>query len=124
IREKNLFQKLKQAAREIGPKTLGAFAFMGVLVVVIGITFILAQQRQTTSQQAAGTSPCQFQTSEPGTNIAFCETFDAPAGTGNRSGQLNGTLWGASRATGNVNLDQGAFNGWAPTQLVGCTGTS
>src|SRR5690348_1396148 len=35
---------------------------------------------------------------------AFCDTFDAPAGTGNRSGQLNGTVWGVSRTTGHTNF--------------------
>src|SRR5258708_233923 len=34
------------------------------------------------------------------TSPAFCDTFDAPAGTGNRSGDLNGTIWGASRTSG------------------------
>jgi hypothetical protein len=56
---------------------------------------------------------------------ALCETFDAPAGTGNRSGQLNGTLWGVSRATGaDTNFGQGEFDAWTPTQLVGCSGTT
>ena len=57
---------------------------------------------------------------------AFCETFDQPAGTGNRSGQLNGTLWGVSRAIGGSgnNLGQQEFNAWSPTQLQTCSGTT
>jgi hypothetical protein len=50
-------------------------------------------------------------------SAALCETFDAPAGTGNRSGQLNGTLWGASRATGAPD------NPWATTELTACGST-
>ena len=52
-------------------------------------------------------------------NAAFCETFDSPAGIGNRSGQLNGTLWGASRSTGNQNFSSPA-DGWAPTSVDLC----
>ncbi|HEX8968773.1 MAG TPA: hypothetical protein VF937_12885 [Chloroflexota bacterium] len=53
---------------------------------------------------------------------ALCETFSQPAGTGNRSGQLNGTLWGVSRTTGN-NLPPGVIDAWSPTQLQTCSGT-
>jgi hypothetical protein len=59
-----------------------------------------------------------------GTAVAFCDTFDAPAGIGNRSGDLNGNYWGVSRATGYVNFGQGQYNAWAPTSLRGCNGTS
>jgi len=48
---------------------------------------------------------------------ALCETFDAPAGIGNRSGQLNGVLWGVSRASGSE------YNPWATTQLTACGST-
>ena len=54
-----------------------------------------------------GTAKCGL------TNVAFCETFDSPAGTGNRSGQLNGTLWGASRVTGTEPSDL-----WASTTTL------
>src|SRR5215471_13237591 len=62
--------------------------------------------------------PCTF-LSAPGAVPAFCETFDQPAGTGNRSGDLNGTLWGVSRITGNVNLGSPA-DGWEPTSMQKC----
>lgn len=42
-------------------------------------------------------------------NPAFCETFDSPDGNGNRSGDLNGTLWGVSRQLGAVNFGQGQY---------------
>ena len=70
--------------------------------------------------QAAGTGPCGL--SQP----ALCETFDQPAGIGDRSGQLNGTLWGVSRTIGGsgTNFGQQEFNAWSPTQLRTCGGTS
>lgn len=50
---------------------------------------------------------------------ALCETFDAPAGTGNRSGQLNGTLWGESHVTGDQNQGSPSY-GWAMSQQPVC----
>jgi hypothetical protein len=44
------------------------------------------------------------------TAAAFCDTFDRPAGTGNRSGQLNGTVWGVSRQLGFDNLGQHEYD--------------
>ncbi len=66
---------------------------------------------------------CQLQTADQPANIAFCDTFEQPMGTGNRSGDLNGTVWGVSRTSGNVNQGQGVINGWSPTNLEGCAGT-
>jgi hypothetical protein len=54
----------------------------------------------------------------------FCDTFDAPAGTGNRAGDLNGNVWGVSRATGYVNFGQGWYNQWNPTIIQKCDGTT
>jgi hypothetical protein len=51
---------------------------------------------------------------------AFCETFDAPAGNGNRSGDLNGTVWGVSRALGGLNFGQGQYNSASPTMMNRC----
>jgi hypothetical protein len=56
--------------------------------------------------------------------LAFCDTFDAPAGTGNRSGDLNGQVWGVSRILGDTNFGQGTANATPPTSLLGCSGTS
>jgi hypothetical protein len=38
---------------------------------------------------------------------------------GNRSGQLNGTVWGVSRATGNTS-PSGLNDAWSPTQISAC----
>jgi hypothetical protein len=55
---------------------------------------------------------------------AFCETFDKPFPVTNRAGQLNGTLWGVSRATGTNNLGQGQYADWGITELLGCSRTT
>src|SRR5258707_9332624 len=70
--------------------------------------------------QSAGSGPCGLN------QAAFCETFDQAAGTGNRSGQLNGTLWGVSRVIGGsgTNFGQQEFNAWSPTQMQTCGGTT
>jgi Bacterial Ig domain len=72
------------------------------------------------SVSTSGPSPCQFQKADQPLNVALCETFDAPAGTGNRSGQLNGTLWGVSRVTSYKNDGQGVFYGWWPSKQLQC----
>jgi hypothetical protein len=66
---------------------------------------------------------CKF-LSSPSSTPAFCDTFAAPigagAGTASRSGDLDGLLWGVSRATGQQNPGQGDSNAWNPTQLNLC----
>ena len=69
---------------------------------------------------AQGSCALQLATSP----LAFCDTFDAPAGTGNRSGDLNGKVWGVSRILGDTNFGQGTSNAAPPTSLLGCGGTS
>lgn len=53
---------------------------------------------------------------------AFCDTFDAPAGNGNRAGDLDGDFWGVSRTSQSVNFGQGMYNEWNPTTLETCNG--
>ncbi len=53
----------------------------------------------------------------------FCDTFDAPAGIGNRAGDLDGNVWGVSRATGLFNLG-GQYNDWNATLIQKCDGTT
>jgi Putative Ig domain len=79
----------------------------------------------STAASVASTSPvagknCGMQL---GGAVVFCDTFDAPAGIGNRAGDLNGNVWGVSRAIGDTNFGQGQYNAWPPTQLVTCNGT-
>jgi hypothetical protein len=58
--------------------------------------------------------------------VTFCDTFDAPAGigNGNRAGDLNGNVWGASRTSGNVNFGQSQWNMWNATVIEKCDGTA
>jgi hypothetical protein len=73
-----------------------------------------------TSSAATKPSPCQFQKANRPLNVALCETFDHPAGTGNRSGDLNGTLWGVSRETGHTNFGQGQYNASSHALMKKC----
>ena len=57
-----------------------------------------------------------------GGTLAFCDTFDTAAGIGNRSGQLNGTIWGVSRWTGDMNFGSDYQSPWVKSTLDGCNG--
>lgn len=72
----------------------------------------------TISPAHAQTSGCEFLTG--GGPAAFCDTFDQPAGIGDRAGGLNGTVWGVSRWTGSENPGQGSFASWPDTMLNKC----
>ena len=61
-----------------------------------------------------GTSDCGL------TTPAFCETFSTPQGNGNRSGDLNGTVWGVSRQLGAVNFGQGQYYDVEPATMQRC----
>src|SRR5260370_17443888 len=74
---------------------------------------------QTQPVQSSSSPGCQF-LSAPGAVSAFCDTFDQPAGTGNRSGDLNGTVWGVSRLLGGVNSGQGQYYDASPTIMQKC----
>jgi hypothetical protein len=93
-----------------------------VCLVAMAITTfsVTAGWRLSGPAIAQGACALQLATSP----LAFCDTFDAPAGTGNRSGDLNGTVWGVSRILGDTNFGQGTANAASPTSLLGCGGTS
>jgi hypothetical protein len=65
-------------------------------------------------------SVCGMQLNEAA--VAFCETFDQAFPVTNRSGQLDGTLWGVSRTSGWNNIGQNFANTWRPATLQGCNG--
>jgi len=89
-------------------------------LVAIGALAIMAWLRL--SDTATAQSNCTLQSAT--SPVAFCDTFDAPMGTGNRSGDLNGRIWGVSRILGDTNFGQGTANAAPPTALLGCGGTS
>ncbi len=66
--------------------------------------------------RAAG-SPCGI------AGAAFCETFDAPAGGGTRTGDLDPVLWGVSRV-GNINVGQNMLNDVSGVSMTGCGTTA
>jgi len=93
-----------------------------VCLVAITITTLSAMASWRLSGPAIAQGSCTLQSAT--SPLAFCDTFDAPAGTGNRSGDLNGTVWGVSRILGDTNFGQGTANAAPPTSLLGCGGAS
>jgi len=79
-----------------------------------------ATTTQTTSFLPGSVPGCQFQKADPGFNVAFCDTFDQPMGTGNRSGDLDGLVWGESRVTQNNNPSQGENDQWTAAPMTDC----
>jgi fibronectin type 3 domain-containing protein len=77
-----------------------------------------------TPSTTANTTACGMQLGDA--PVVFCDTFDAPAGvgSGSRAGDLNGNVWGVSRATGDVSFGQHHYNRWNATQLQKCDGTT
>jgi hypothetical protein len=71
----------------------------------------------TGSAVRASGSPCSI------AGAAFCETFDAPAGQGTRTGDLDPVLWGVSRV-GNTNPSQGTLNDISQASMQGCGTTA
>jgi hypothetical protein len=91
-----------------------------VCLVAILTFGVMAVWKLSGPASAEGTCALQSATSP----LAFCDTFDAPTNTGNRSGDLNGTVWGVSRIIGDANFGQGTANAATPTAILGCGGTS
>ena len=107
------------------PTVLRRAHLLIALLLILGIAAYADPSIPHASAQSGG---CMF-LSSPASTPAFCDTFDQPAGTtGNRSGDLNGTVWGVSRiiAGGNdtyssgTNPSQGQINNFAPVALQGC----
>jgi hypothetical protein len=55
------------------------------------------------------------------TGMTFCDGFDVAHAVTNRSGQLDGSIWGVSRFVGYQNLS-GRYNLIANTPMQGCSG--
>ncbi len=89
-------------------KTIGVVA--AVAVVLGGLAAALLQLTGASSP-----SSCVFSN---GAQPAFCDTFDAPHPTGNRSGDLDGDVWGVSRYTQNWQL--GGNMGWGVPNVALC----
>ena len=83
---------------------------------------ILPSGLPATSSQSrdAASGACVFKSASKPVSVAFCETFEHPAGIGKRSGDLNGTLWGVSRQLGATNFGQGQYNAVAGAIMQRC----
>lgn len=55
IKQKNLLQVIRQTLRELGVRSVASIGLMVGLIIVISVTFFLAQQEQDNRQQAATT---------------------------------------------------------------------
>src|SRR5262245_13926079 len=86
---------------------------VAALLGLIGGVAVLSSRSGTLSGQ---TSSCGMQLNQ--TPAIFCETFDTPSPVTNRSGQLNGTLWGVSRLNGGGT----GISQWKDSTLDGCSG--
>ena len=78
------------------------------LVVSIAVTVLATVAAFGATVRSSSAASCGMQMGGP---VAFCDTFNAPSPTGNRSGDLNGAIWGVSRLTQNWN-PSGQFNQW------------
>src|SRR5580698_452714 len=58
------------------------------------------------------------------TPAAFCETFNTAYTPFNRSGELNGTLWGVSRILGADAIGNSDYDGAAPSTMTACASSS
>jgi len=95
-------------------------------VLIAAALAAIGTQSSSLAQTFTVTPPspgCQLLSAPSGTTPAFCDTFDKPEGIGDRSGALNGTVWGVSRMLGGINQGQGQFFDVSPTaiQLCGTT---
>jgi hypothetical protein len=84
-----------------------------LLVGSIGVVIVSAGDRLAGQ---AGAFTCGMQMNQ--TPVVFCDTFDQPSPITNRSGQLNGTVWGVSRVLGGGTVE----GGWKDSILDGCAG--
>lgn len=85
------------------------------LAVLAGLVlaFVLAPMNyESVSGQA---NPCGMQLNQQ--QVIFCDTFSAPHPVTNRAGQLDGVVWGVSRA-------QGLGTTWGGSTMVGCNGST
>jgi hypothetical protein len=87
---------------------MGLWALVGVICAIVFMAGGDAVSGQGTT--------CGMQLNQG--PLVFCETFDQPSPVFNRSGQLNGTLWGVSRLLGGAT----GITTFKNSTLDGCNG--
>ena len=80
---------------------------------LLGIAIALAVISNEKTASGQGANPCGMQLNQQ--PVIFCDTFDFPRAVTNRSGQLDGVIWGVSRVAGR-GVD------WKDSILDGCNG--
>jgi hypothetical protein len=90
------------------PFVMGLWALVGVICAIVFMAGGDAVSGQGTT--------CGMQLNQG--PLVFCETFDQPSPVFNRSGQLNGTLWGVSRLLGGAT----GITTFKNSTLDGCNG--
>jgi hypothetical protein len=79
----------------LGERTMTSIVRRTFVLIAVAGAVVLISGGNTISGQA---NNCGMQmNTQP---VIFCDTFDAPHPVTNRSGQLNGTVWGVSRLAG------------------------
>jgi hypothetical protein len=82
---------------------------VGVLIgLLLGVGFA-----EYGTDTVMGQASCGLQLNQA--PVIFCDTFNAPSTVFNRSGQMNGTIWGVSR-------QRGGATEWHDATLDGCNG--
>jgi hypothetical protein len=110
--------QVQRAGRRLAQRRSARLASV-CLLAVLGALLVATCMAGQPAPPAGPSSGCRL-LSAPGAVPAFCETFDEPAGIGNRSGDLNGTLWGVSRQLGAVNSGQNQYYDVSPTIMDKC----
>lgn len=90
-----------------------SLSLLVLLALVIALPAALARSPAATAQ-AQPPATCGL------ASPAFCDTFDAPVGGGERSGDLDATVWGVARASSSDNIGQGISDSWSPASLDLC----
>jgi hypothetical protein len=88
-------------------------------VLTVAIAVCMLGFAAPASAATGSANPCTFVTASS-SQAAFCDTFSRPMGTGNRSGELNGLVWGVSRATSENDPSKGLLYNWAAVRRDTC----
>ncbi len=94
-----------------------------ITLSAVALAALSGAQSSGSAQTFTVTPPsqgCQLLSAPAGTVPAFCDTFDKPEGIGNRSGALDGTVWGVSRYFGGANTGQGIYYDVSPAAIDLC----
>jgi hypothetical protein len=90
-------------------------SFVNSLSLLAGLVLVMVLAPTSYESVSGQANPCGMQLNQM--PVIFCDTFDQPNPITNRSGQMNGVVWGVSRA-------QGGGTTWGRSTMVGCAGST